>query len=423
MSKFLFTVWPLRTHLNPFMSVALALRQRGHEVVFYTGPSVLEIVRNQGFRCFPFQSVDDALVERAVRGLASSQNWRPGRWRGLMLDTVLDQLRDLEEIWKSWRPDALVCDVAMWGPMLVLHESKSVPVVPLSHVAICLLPGTENPLPGAKWLLKGSPLRPLAPAIAWIWRQASSGVPRAANKLRAIWSLPRLPGTVTEFTGTLPLYLIPGTPAFDGNRHDLPPSVHYVGPCLWDKDGDQPPPEWIAAVSRDQPQVVVSEGTIYPEDPLLLRLAARGLGHLPMNVILIAGEGRKLESLKLGPLAPNVRLENWTPLSDVLPIADVLVTGGDSETVMASLKQKLPMVLVPMILDQPEISWVVAAAGAGFRIPRGKASPERLAAAVTRVLAEQQFRDNAARLAEDFLEYSGGDQAARLLENLVRLQS
>jgi UDP:flavonoid glycosyltransferase YjiC (YdhE family) len=419
MSKFLFTVWPLRTHLNPFMSVAHALRERGHEVVFYTGPSILELVREQGFRCFPFQAVDDALVERAVRGLASSQNWRPGRWRGLMLDTVPDQLRDLEEIWKTWRPDALVCDVAMWGPMLVFHELKSVPVVPLSHVATCLLPGAENPLPGAKWLLKGLPLRPLAPAIAWIWRQASSAVPRAANKLRATWGLPLLTGTVTEFTGTLPLYLIPGTPAFDGNRRDLPPSVQYVGPCLWDKDAKQAPPDWIATVPRDQPRVVVSEGTIYPEEPRLLQIAARGLANLPMKVILIAGEGRKLESLKLGPLAPNVRIENWTPLSDVLPIADVLVAGGDSETVMTSLNRKLPMVLVPMILDQPEISWVVATFGAGLRIPRGKGSPERLAFAVTRVLAEPQFRENAARLADDFVEYSGGDRAARLLENLV----
>jgi MGT family glycosyltransferase len=418
MSKFLFTVWPLRTHLNPFMSVALALRQRGHEVVFYTGASVLELVRKQGFRCFSFQAVDEARVERAVRGLAAG-NWRPGRWRALMLDTIPDQLRDLEGIWKSWQPDAIICDIAMWAPILILHELKSVPVVPLSHVATCLLPGPENPLPGAKWLLKGTPLRPLAPAITWIWRKASSGVPGAASKLRADWGLPPLSSTVTEFTGTLPLYLIPGTPAFDGDRRDLPPSVHYVGPCLWDKDGGQPPPSWIATVRRDQPRVVVSEGTIYPEEPFLLRMAARGLANLPMNVILMAGEGRSLESLKLGPLAPNVRIEKWTPLSDVLPIADVLIAGGDSETAMASLKRKLPMVLVPTILDQPEISWVVAAAGAGVRIPGRKCSPERLAGAVTRVLAEPHFRENAARLSDDFVEYSGCDRAASLLENLV----
>ena len=400
------------------MAVAHALRQRGHEVAFYTGAAVLESVRQQGFRCFPFQSVDDARVDRAVRGLTAG-NWGPGRWRELMLGTVPDQLRDLDDVWKSWRPDAVVCDVAMWGPILVTHELRRVPVALLSHVASCLLPGVESPLPGMSWLLKGTALRPLAPAIASLMRKASAAVPRAASKLRESWGLPALSGTVTEFTGTLPLYLVPGTAAFDGSRRDLPPSVHYVGPCLWDKDPDQRAPEWTRLIPSDQPRIIVTEGSIYSEKPLLLQIAARGLANLPVNVVLVAGEGRKLDSLELGPLAPNIRLEPWTPLSDVLPIADVLVAGGDSETVMASLEKKVPMVLIPMILDQPEISWFVAAAGAGIRIPRWKCSPTRLGAAVLRVLAERRFRDNALRIRDQFGESSGGDLAARLLEEMT----
>jgi MGT family glycosyltransferase len=418
MSRFLLTVWPLGTHLNPFLSVAFALRQRGHEVAFYTGAAILDSVRKQGFRCFPFEAVNDARVDRAFRDLASG-GWQPSRWQELMLGTVPEQLRDLEGIWKSWTPDAVVCDMAMWGPILVLGELKRVPVAVLSHVAGCILPGPEHPLPGMNWLLQGAPLRFVAGPVAWIMGAASAGVPRAASKLRQRWGLPPLSGTVTEFTGTLPLYLIPGTPAFDGKRRDLPPSVHYVGPCLWDKDDNQAEAEWIGTVPRDQPRVIVWEGSMYPEKPRLLQMAARGLANLPLYVILIAGEGRR-ESLNFGPLAPNIRLESWTALSDVLPIADVVVAGGDSEVVMASLARKLPMVLAPTILDQPEISWLAARAGAALRIPGRKCSPERLAAAVGRVLAEPQFRANAARLSEDFGEYSGGDLAARLLEKLAR---
>jgi UDP:flavonoid glycosyltransferase YjiC (YdhE family) len=90
---------------------------------------------------------------------------------------------------------------------------------------------------------------------------------------------------------------------------------------------------------------------------------------------------------------------------------------------MASLERKIPMVLVPMILDQLQISWLVSAAGAGIRIPRWKCSPERLGAAVARVLAEQQFRDNTARIRADFREYSGGDLAAHWLEKLAGAES
>ena len=418
MSRFLLTVWPLGTHLNPFLSVALALRQRGHEVAFYTGAAVIDAVRTQGFRCFPFQAVDDARVGQAFRDLASG-SWRPSRWQELMLGTVPEQLRDLEDVWKSWKPDVVVCDMAMWGPILVLHELKAVPVALLSHVASCILPGPEHPVPGMNWLLKGTPLRLIADPVAWIMRTASLAVPRAANRLRQGWGLPPLSGTVTEFTGTLPLYLVPGTPAFDGARRDLPPSVRYVGPCLLDKDRDQPVAIWISTVARDVPRVMVWEGSLYPEKPVLLQMAARGLANLPLNVVLITGEGRSVASLNLGPLAPNIRIQKWTPLIDVLHVADVLVAGGDSETVMASLERKLPMVLVPTILDQPEMSWLVSKAGAGLRIPRWKCSPKRLAAAVSRVLTEPQFRDNAARLSDDFREYTGADLAARLLEKMT----
>jgi len=420
MSRFLLTVWPLRTHLHPFIAVAHGLRERGHEVAFYTGAAGLELVQKQGFPCFPFRAVDDAQVNGAVHGLVSS-NWRPGKWQQFMLGTISGQLNDLTEIWKSWQPDAVLCDIALWGPILVMHELQNVPLALLSHVATCILPSPENPLPGANWLLKASPLHALEPVIAWTWRRASAGVPRAANKLRKEWGLAPLSGTVTEFTGQMPLYLVPGIPEFDGNRSDLPPSVRYVGPCLWDKTPDQNPPAWIHKVPRDLPRVIVVEGSIYPDRPCLLELAAKGLAHLPLNVVLVAGEGRSLDTLNtdLGPLAPNIRLERWTPLSDLLPIADVVVAGGDSETVMACLNKHVPMVLLPTILDQPEIAWRLSEAEAGIRIPRRKRSPERLAAAVSRVLAEPKFRGNAARLAEEFSERSGADMAARLLEDMV----
>src|SRR5579863_4893964 len=162
MSRFLLTVWPLATHLNPFLAVAHALQRRGHDVAFYTGVSALESIRQQGFRCFSFQAVDDARVERAVRQL-TAQGWRPDHWQELMLGTVPEQLRDLETILNSWEPDAMVCDIAMWGPILVVHELKGLPIALLSHVASCILPGADNPLPGMNWLFRGNAAaKPLA---------------------------------------------------------------------------------------------------------------------------------------------------------------------------------------------------------------------------------------------------------------------
>jgi MGT family glycosyltransferase len=418
MARFLLTVWPISTHLNPFLAVGRSLRARGHEVTFYTGGTGRDEVQAEGFPCFGFEGVDTARVECALNRLVSI-SWRPSSWRDFMLGTVPEQLRDLDKILELWPPDAIVCDVAMWGPILVLHEVKAIPVAVLSHVAVCLLPGPDNPFPGLSWLLQERLVRPAAPLIAKLLQMASGSVPRLANRLRQSYKLPPFTGTVTEFTGKLPLYLVPGTPAFDGERRDLPPSAKYVGPCLPGERQGCAPPDWISQIARDRPCIVVIEGSIYPEKPLLLQTAARALARAPFNVILVAGQGRDLHSLELGSLAENVRLESWTPLSDLLRLASVIVAYGDSETVMGALHRHVPMVLMPTILDQPIAAWRVACAGAGLVLPRWRRSPARLRAAVMRVLSDTSFQKQASRLAGDFVEFSGGERAARLLEGLT----
>ncbi|MCU1275652.1 MAG: glycosyltransferase, family [Bryobacterales bacterium] len=176
MSRFLLTVWPLQTHLHPFMAVAHGLRRRQHEVVFYTGASVSRTVQNEGFRCIPFEAVDERIVEDGFRAI-TSRTREPARWRKFLLGTVPDQLRDLESLWNSWTPHAVVCDMAMWGPILVLHESKKVPMAVLSHVAACLLPGPEHLYPGMRWLLNRTRLHPVGPAIAQLLRMATIPFP------------------------------------------------------------------------------------------------------------------------------------------------------------------------------------------------------------------------------------------------------
>lgn len=414
MARFLLTVWPFQTHLDPFLSVACGLRRRGHEVAFYTGGAGIEEASALGFFCFPFQAVDSNKVDAVVRHLVSS-GWRTGNWRDLMLGTVPEQLEDLGRIMDIWHPAVLVCDVAMWGPILVFHETRSEPVALLSHVATCLLPGPENPIPGMNWLIPGF-ARPLAPWIARIVRAASATVPRMASALRAKYGLPPLPGTVTEFTGSLPLYLVPSTPRFDGNRRDLPPSVRYIGPCL---ERDNSPDQPAVPAQRNQPTVLVVEGTIYPEQPVLLRAAAQALADASFNVVLVAGKDRKLDSLGLGPLAGNIRLEKWAPLSDLLPFADALLTYGDSETVMAAIAGNVPMVLMPMILDQLETALRASMAGTALVLGRMKRSPASVRGAVKQVLEDPGFRENTRRMSSDFTEFRGGDLAAELLETLA----
>jgi MGT family glycosyltransferase len=239
------------------------------------------------------------------------------------------------------------------------------------------------------------------------------------NALRRRYGLPGLSGSVTEHTGQMPLYLVPTTAEFDYGRGDLPRSVHYVGPCLWNRPAEERPPAWLEALPRDQPWVHVTEGTMHTQEPLLLRAAARGLGGRPMHVIMTSGGRRDPATLDLGPRAGNVHVERWIAHEYLLPRTDVLVTTGGAGTVMTALEAGVPLVVVPTEWDKPENAHRVVEAGAGVRLAPGRLTPARLRAAVERVLGEPSFRDNARRLAASLAACRGPARAAELLEGLM----
>ncbi len=424
MARLLFTVWPYPTHLHPFLALALEARARGHEVAFYTGGEGLSLMAGEGFRCLPFQDVDWDTVARTIDHLIARRRrlFRIRRlWASFLVETVPAQVRDLEAALAEWPADALICDIVMWAPMLVLHERRGIPVVPFSHVASCILPGSAGPIPGIALPRARHALRDLAAAIA---ARAAALVTarslRKANALRRRFGLPALNVSVTAFTGTLPLYLVPGAPELDHGRPDLPPSVRYVGPCLWDGPPDQPPPAWVGEIPAGRPCVLVDEGALYTREPRLLRMAARALADLPLSVVLLAGRGRDPSALDLGPLASNVTLRPHAPLSGLLPRAQALIANGNTEPVLAALQAGLPLVVLPSIWDQAELAWRVQESGVGLRLASWTCTPPRMRQAVQRVLEEPAFRERAAAMRAALARQGGPARAVRLIEDLLR---
>jgi MGT family glycosyltransferase len=422
MARLLFTVWPYPTHLHPFIAVAREARRQGHDVAFYTGGAALSALDREGFRCYPFCAVDWDRVARTVDDLIAGRK-RPSQmrrlWPNFLVETVPAQVRDLEAILAAQPCDVLVCDIAMWAPILILGERLGLPVAALSHVAHCILPGPDGPIQGVALPRRRSAALSLFAAAAGVAANlVTARTWRRANALRRQYGLAPLHTSVNQFTGTLPLYLVPGAPEFDNCRRDLPPSVRYVGPCLLDWPADAVHPDWLAALPRHQPVVVVDEGALFTYEPRVLEHAAHGLSGLPVTVVLLAGEGRSLADLKLGHLAPNVMLQPHVPLSGVLPKADALVTNGNSESVLAALQAGLPTVVLPSIWDQAEMAWRVSETGAGLRISPWRATPKRMRDAVLRILRDPSFRRNAVKMSAILSCCGGPQRAAELIGSL-----
>jgi UDP:flavonoid glycosyltransferase YjiC (YdhE family) len=96
------------------------------------------------------------------------------------------------------------------------------------------------------------------------------------------------------------------------------------------------------------------------------------------------------------------------------------VTTGGAATVLASLQAGVPLVVVPTFWDKNDNAQRVVEAGVGIRLAPRRCTPERLRAAVMRLLDEPTFRQNARHMARRFAEASGPPRAAELLENLAQ---
>ncbi len=429
MAKFLIAVWPIPGHYHPCLAVAKALRARGHEIAFFTGSRAGKAIECEGFRRHPFNRTGERLFDSIFYQPQPPRPWwkpellvRRERYTALLVGMLDGQVADMESVVRAWRPDAILCDPTLWGPILVTQELHRIPLAVFAFVPFCPLPGPAVPpvgpgLPRPRGLLDRVWNQLIGLKFAW----GTTGIRAEANRVRVAYGLPALDGSVADLARRMPLYLVTGTREFDYGRTDLPDTVHYVGSCHFHRTKDGPPADWLRELSPDRPLVYVSEGTVNTQKPIVLAAAAEGLAELPCDVLLETSSHRLPGDMGLPSLAANMRLEPWTNVyyDEVLPRARAVVTNAGGGIVVACLRAGVPLIMIPGEWDKPEIAQRVVEAGAGLRLSASQCTPRRLRAAVEKVLQNPSFRRNAERLGASFERHRGPEDAADLLEYLV----
>ena len=117
--RFLITLWPFTGHLLPQIAIAQALRERGHEVAFYSGEAVRSLIEGEGFDFFAFDRVDQELALRNMQAVdTGDRRRRPGGGRLVrilrewLVETIPGQVADLRDVIRlSSYPLAVVLSV------------------------------------------------------------------------------------------------------------------------------------------------------------------------------------------------------------------------------------------------------------------------------------------------------------------------
>ncbi|AUI58090.1 glycosyltransferase [Amycolatopsis sp. BJA-103] len=379
MGRFLFVTPPLTGHVNPAVGVAAALTARGHQVAWAGQPEVIRSLAGDGAEVFPC-AVPRGLPERdaSLKGPAAFRFL----WEEFLIPLAEAMAPGVRAAIGRFRPQVVIADQQAiagglvadglglpWVTSATTSAELVDPLAGMPKVAAWL----DDLLDGLRTRIDGGPADP---------RMSPHGV---------------LAFTTRELLG-------PAT---------LPKRVRLVGPSIGGRAaiGDFP---WDR-LDPSVPTVFVTLGTANADAAGdFLAAAARGLSRVGGIRTVIADPGGAV-----GRTGDTVLVVPRVPQMALLARVDAVVCHGGHNTVCESLWHGVPLVVAPIRDDQPIVAGQVVDAGAGVRVRFGRAKPDRIATAVTRVLDDPAYRSAAEKVGASFREAGGAATAADHLEALL----
>jgi MGT family glycosyltransferase len=410
MSKFLFTMLPANTLGLPalLLPIAQALADRGHDVaMFNPAPAPAKLIDDAGLRNLrpmpwrskPIPGFDAAQMSSAWDAEHEfAAMYGDERYTRAATAFYVDLIR-------RWAPDVVVDSFGLLTCLAA--RILKVPVVSVLH-------GNNHPASNGYLWWKGK--RP-------------HGLPGAApviNKVAAEYGVAPVTRAVELLAGDL--CLIVGTPETD----PLPATarVTYVGPIVWQSD-NAALPDWVAALSRDQPVIWV-----YPGEPrsgsapthldsiVVSRAAIAALGEAPMQVVLTTGYHEV--PTEFGTLPSNFHHAAYLPGLAMAERCDLMVHHGGHTSVNTGLSTGTPAVIIPTTTERESNARRVVALGAGeIVMPVDDADGEKhidvaeFCVKVRRVLNDSDYLRSAQRVAESMRKFGGAREAADRIERFA----
>jgi UDP:flavonoid glycosyltransferase YjiC (YdhE family) len=359
--RILVTSTPGTGHIHPLIPLALALADRGHEIIWATGPSSCRTVEAFGIPTRP-AGPDVGPRNQRFASLTDHLAQLPPRDRRIVAMPLM-----FGTLSAPVMRDALVPLFDELRPDLVLHEVAELAAAPLASIR-----GIPHVTVAFSDVVTPAVTAAVADSVAAIWLAA--GLAPASDS-----------GWFDH------LYLHPFPPSMTAPREVAHPtllacrprSVGPVGP-VGTVGRAEPALERLARLGVDRPLIYVTFGTEMgaraPWHPLLAALA-----EIDADVLVTLGNPAVAE--QLGPVPPNVAVEAWVPQDAVLGRAVLVVSHAGAGTVLAAAAAGVPQLCLPIAADQWDNADALVRAGAGRVLEMDGRSREAIAVAIEEMLA------------------------------------
>jgi zeaxanthin glucosyltransferase len=414
--------FPGSGHINPMTALCRALEMRGHSVVLFGIADTEQRVRAAGIEFFQIGAKD------YPPGTLKALDDRLGQLSGMAamrftLDRVKNTarmtFRDSPSAIREARLDALLIDETDMSGTVAEH--LGIPFVSIAIVPPFLDDDGVPPFyfgwpAGWDWLsrFRNRMARHLLTMM-------TKPFAKLLNAQRAEWGLKPVLRPTDSLSRIAQVAQLPRALEFESARRlDI---LHYTGP--WVNAAQRPPVafpwERLEEEARGRPLVFASLGTLQNGMEPVFRTIAEACAGLPMQLVLSLGGG--MEAEQLGKLAGDPLVVRFAPQLELIKRAQVVITHAGINTALETMREGVPLVMIPLGNDQPGVAARVAARGAGVVVPRGKLNADRLRRAAQLVLDEPSYRERAQELGRTLREIDGPAMAAEIIESALALRA
>lgn len=378
---------PLRTTVNPSLTIVQTLVRRGYRVTYVTSNRFAAELAKLGAEIVLIPNMEFPYTQAANLSLPMEHQYSND-----LLDLAARTLSQVSSFYRENVPSFVLYEQLAYAG-LVLAEQAGVPAIRISsHLAF------------DEEVLKHLPIKPhLRQALNQRRENVDEFLKQHGVHRRDAIFIAREP-TVYSYVKDLQL----------PQRADHGLSL-YAGRCAAERPylGT-----WKSARADDKRAILITASTTHMQGPQYYAMCMEALAGLGWHAVLAVGASFDAESLQ--PLPADCEVVRNTPLSVLMPHVELLIGLGGMAITMEALYHGLPQLMLTHGVQEAE--WYaqnVQSHGLGIHLSQEQTSAASIRGCVVQMSEDSAMRARVKRMQDKVRRSAGGEEAVNWIEEYL----
>jgi MGT family glycosyltransferase len=422
MSKILFLNQPTVGHLNTLLSIAIQMKDDGHDVCFLvpgfqgirtniqildTGFAVPERIKRNGLICElmppPLSVIWSAVGLPLKSGYAEIIHAL-----NMFSEGIEHYTRHILKFIEIYRPDVLVTDFAFPATSLAADIAK-VPYVVIYHSG---LPFRGKGLPPFGSGLPIGSGESVAKEYVEKENRALNILDKRINRARQALGLSLAEPDILRRPYSPWLNLIASAECMEAPRENISQNTFFIGTCFGKRI--EMAEFSFDFLRSDKFKIYVSLGTVFNKKPKVFLKIMRALDRPDYQVVVSAGGA--YQTLQNSAIPSSATIFKSVPQVGLLPKIDLFISHGGNNSINEALSCGIPIIVMPIGGEQADNASRVVYLGVGKRVDITMFSEEQLRATVEEIRMNPTFQERVLTIMNGLQSTKGVVTASRCID-------